>query len=477
MLYMKCTKINAKIQSSLEQVLNGYPLVHEIVRSIDRAGGQAYLVGGAVRDLVLGQQVKDLDIEIHGLMLTEIEQLLGAFGTVNNVGKSFGVLRVGSLDVDWSLPRYDSKGRKPEVIIDPMMDITQALMRRDLTMNAMALNLISYELIDPFNGLEHIKNKVLATPDEKFFVEDPLRFYRVMQFIGRFEMEPDANLNNICASMSLDGVSRERISDEFEKLLLKSAAPSRGFRWLNHINRLKEIVPELAALRGIPQDPAWHPEGDVFEHTMQTLDAAASLEYADNREKYIVMLSALCHDLGKTRTTTFSQDHYKSIGHAEESAAIAFLLLNRISIKKELFATVEKLIKYHMHTLFFIADNAGPAAYKRLAKKLAPDVTIYMLGLLARADSRGRNPVKGVPLPPNGDADINLFLDRAAKALVLQKAEEPILQGRDLLDMFKPGPLLGILTKRAYEIQIDEGIKDKETLKKLVIEEYAKSHT
>lgn len=469
---MKFTKINAKLQNSLQLILAHNPLVVDIVKAIDAEGGQAYLVGGAVRDLMLLNPVKDLDIEIHKLSLSSIETLLGAFGTVNSIGKSFGVLRVGSLDVDWSLPRVDSKGRKPDVLVDPSMDITQALMRRDLTMNAMAINLITYELIDPFNGQEHIKQKILATPDIKFFVEDPLRFYRVMQFVGRFQMTPEPALNHVCCHMSLVGISKERISDEFEKLLLKSQAPSLGFRWLASINRLKELLPELGALIGVPQDPQWHPEGDVFEHTMQALDAAATLQCASTKDKYIILLSTLCHDLGKADTTALIDGHYKSMGHAEKSAELTAQFLNRITIKKELVPIIEKLVKYHMHTLLFIADNAGSAAYKRLAKKLAPDTTIQMLSLLARADSRGRNPRSGAPLPPNGDVHINLFLERANNALVLQEAEQPILLGRDLLELFAPGPLIGILTKRAYEIQIDQGITDKEALKSLVLQEY-----
>lgn len=471
---MKLTKNNVKIQSSLHKVLTSYPLAVDVIKAIDQAGGRAYLVGGAVRDLVLGYPVNDLDIEIHGLTQDAIVGLLKKFGLVNEVGKSFGVFRVGSLDVDWSMPRRDSKGRRPEVIIDPTMDIEQALKRRDLTMNAMAIDLITHELIDPFKGQEHITNKILATPDEKFFIEDPLRFYRVMQFVGRFQMVPDTQLNNICKTMSLSGVSRERISDEYEKLLLKSTAPSLGFRWLLSIDRLKELLPELDALINVPQDPRWHPEGDVFEHTMQSLDAAASLDYSDNCEKLIIMFGSLCHDLGKKSTTTFSDDHWKSAGHAEESAKLTEQFLNRITIKKEIIPQVKKLVQYHMHTLFFVTDDAGPAAYKRLAKKLAPDVTIHLLGLLARADSRGRNPAKGGPLPPDGDADIDVFLERAHESLVLKAPEEPVLHGRDLLDLFGPGPLLGLLTKRAYEIQIDQGIKDKEKLKELVIDEYKK---
>ena len=268
------------------------------------------------------------------------------------------------------------------------------------------------------------------------------------------------------------GFLKERISEEFEKLLLKSTRPSLGFRWLAYIGRLNELLPELGALLDVPQDPGWHPEGDAFEHTMQAVDAAAQLAYNDSREKLIIMLAALCHDLGKATTTELVDQRWKSAGHAQESARIAKKFLPRITNKKELMALVVTLVEYHMHVLFFITDNAGPAAYKRLAKKISPDVTLEMLMLLARADRRARNPHKGLPLAVDDEADINLFLERARNALVLQQAEPPIVQGRDFLDTIAPGPLLGKLVNRAYALQIDQGIHDKERLIKLVLSEY-----
>ena len=223
---------------------------------------------------------------------------------------------------------------------------------------------------------------------------------------------------------------------------------------------------------GVAQDPAWHPEGDAFEHTMQAIDAAAQLEYKDSREKLIVMLAALCHDLGKAVTTEFVDERWRSAGHAQESAKLAKKFLPRITIKKELISSVVTLVEYHMHVLFFITDNAGPAAYKRLAKKIAPDVTLEMLMLLARADRRARNPQKGYPLGADEEMDINLFLERAHNALVLQQAEPPIVHGRDFLDVVAAGPLLGKLVDRAYALQIDQDIHDKDKLKTMVLEEY-----
>lgn len=471
-LTMKLTKFDTKIQNFVQSIRNEWSILGDIIYAIDSAGGSSYLVGGAVRDLVLEREVKDLDIEIHGLEFKMVEKLLSGFGQVDLVGKSFGVLRIHPLDIDWSLPRIDSIGRRPDVAIDPHMGIEKALKRRDLTMNAMAVNLVTLELIDPFNGLRDMQMGILRTPDAQFFIEDPLRFYRVVQFVGRFEMQPDAELNEICAHMNLVGVSKERISDEFEKLLLKSAKPSLGFRWLVHLGRLQELLPELGALIGVKQDPVWHPEGDAFEHTLQALDAAAQCLYQNMHEKLVVMLAVLCHDLGKADMTTCEDGHWLSYGHAQAGAKIAKRILPRLTVKKDFMPAIIKLIEHHMAPWLLVKDNAGISAYKRLAKKLAPEVPLDMLAHVARADKRGRNAHKGFPLDTDPDNDINVFVERAHNALVLYKPEPALLQGRDFLDVAEPGPLLGKLVERAYNLQVEQDIHDKYELKNMVLNEY-----
>jgi tRNA nucleotidyltransferase (CCA-adding enzyme) len=297
-------------------------------------------------------------------------------------------------------------------------------------------------------------------------VEDPLRFYRVMQFIGRFEMMPDDELSGVCAKMSLKGLSRERICDEFEKLLLKSARPSLGLRWLVSIGRIRELLPELGALLTVEQDHGWHPEGDVFEHTMQVVDAAAQLQYSSKREKLVILLAALCHDVGKAIRTQICDGHIANLGHAQAGIPIAKKLLSRITLKKDLIPAVLKLVDYHMAPFLFIKDNAGPAAYKRLAKKLSPDVTIEMLAKLARADRMGRNPQKGVPLPQNGEDDITLFLERAREVLVATQPEQALLQGRDFLDVVAPGKSLEYVLLEHMNYRLTKESKTRINLKK-----------
>jgi tRNA nucleotidyltransferase (CCA-adding enzyme) len=465
---MQYIEIDSKYQKNLDKILHEYPLVKKIAQAIDKHGGTTLLVGGAVRDLLLNLLVKDLDIEVHGISLNDLEKILAKFGTLSKVGKAFGVLRIHGLDTDWSVPRTDAAGRKPKVSIDPYMDVNHAFARRDLTINAMGIDLLSKKLIDPFDGYADLQQGVLRAPDNKRFVEDPLRFFRVMQFVGRFGFKPNKQLNMLCKKMDLSTISRERIETEFEKLLLKSKKPSLGFRWLAGIGRLQDVLPELAATEGVPQEKKWHPEGDVFEHTMQSLDAAAQFEYETNAQKLVLLYAALCHDLGKVTTTEKINGDVKSLGHELESARFAKKMLKRVTHKKDLIATVVKLVRYHMQPIQLLNGNAKPSAYKRLANKLSPEATLRMLAMLMLADKQGRSKVKGKPLTKQF-SDVKKFLQKAEKAQVADKAEKPILQGRDLLDVIKPGPQLGLLIKQAYEIQIKEGIKDKKELKKRVI--------
>lgn len=470
---MKCTKIDKKFQNLLVQMMQNYPLVNPIIEAIHAKNGRAYLVGGAVRDMLLGIDVKDIDIEVHCMSADDLEKLLATFGVVTLVGKVFGVFRLHGLDVDWSLPRSDSPGRKPNVTVDPHLGIESALRRRDLTMNAMAIDLSNYELIDPFGGLDDMNAKVLRTPDTSFFIEDPLRFYRVMQFIARFDMQPDDQLNTLCSQMSLAGVSKERISDEFEKMFLKSCRPSLGIRWLHSIKRLAEILPEVAALVGVQQDPQWHPEGGVFEHTMQTIDAAARFSYDDQSSKLIFLFAALGHDLGKALTTELIDGRIRSLGHAQASVPLAKKLLKRITIKKDLVAPVCTLIRYHMHVLLFVKEGAKASAYKRLAKKLAPYISLEQLAQFALADRRGRNPSSRKPLECD-DPEIRDFILNAQKAMVNERPEEPLLRGSDLMGIVPPGPLMGKMLKRAYDIQLEQGIKEKQDLLERVLIEIKK---
>ena len=468
--------LNSKITNFVTQFYLQNSRIQQIINQIHQSGGTAILVGGAVRDLFLDQATKDFDIEIYGLEPKELEKILGQFGAVQEIGKAFGVYLLPGINVDWSLPRTDSAGRKPLVQINPNLDFKTAFRRRDLTINAMGINLKTGELIDCFNGLQDLQAKILRYVDRDLFGQDPLRFYRVMQFVGRFEMLPDQDLNDLCRSIDLTGVSQERIEAEFTKLFLKSKNPSLGLVWLQKIGRLKEILPEMSDTIGIWQNLKWHPEGDVFEHTCQALDCAARQTYRDDQEKLIIMWASLCHDLGKVLATKLIDGIWRSVGHAQAGVKLAQDLLIRIMANQDLIKAVCKLVRYHMEPGQFINNQTvnhkvNLIGYKKLAFNLYPQ-TINLLVKLAMADRAGRVADRScLPdlLELGQDQDLEVFANQAKMAGVWDGIEAPVLQGRDLLDICKPGPKLGDLLAQAYQIQLEDGILDKQILKNKIL--------
>jgi tRNA nucleotidyltransferase (CCA-adding enzyme) len=436
-------------------------------------GGTVLLVGGAVRDLLLHASIHDLDCEVYGIKPEMVQHILSQCGNVRLVGSSFGVYKIDRLAIDWSLPRSDSAGRKPTVHIDPYMSYKDAFARRDLTINAMGIDLHSKKLIDPYNGYSDLQNKILRAPDLHKFVEDPLRLYRVMQFIGRFEDTVDPALHNVCKTMDISHVSRERIEQEFEKLLLKSRRPSLGIRWLAKLGRLQEILPDLYGTIGIPQRPDFHPEGDVFEHTMQALDAAAYIaqSYENQKKKLILLYAALCHDLGKQDVTVWKDDRWRSTGHAQAGIARTKSLLKCITNKKSIIDTAALLVEYHMEPGIYAKENAGIAAYKKLAYKLSPKANSRFLADLASADRRGRNAESHEPLTID-DEHVLQFIQKAKEVGVLYEPEPPLLSAQDFIDLgMQPGPHIGKLLDRAYELQLRHSIQDKEVLKEWMLKD------
>lgn len=474
------------------------PLI-PIIYALEQANATPYLVGGAVRDLVLHRTIKDIDIEVHNLHPEKLELILKKFGTVKLVGKQFGVFRLahknGAFEhTDWSLPRTDSVGRKPIVSININMTIEQACRRRDLTINAMAINMITikdnfekilhlaeqnqltnsaqvFSIIDPFDGLTAIKEQRLSAVDTTLFIEDPLRFYRVMQFIGRFEFTPDQELNELCIKMNLKDfihlpISKERIYQEIRKLILQSKRPSLGWRWLEKIGCLKKLYYEVGILTTIQQRTDYHPEGSVFEHSMQALDAAARFtDYLDENEKFLLCLGALCHDLGKTESTDAD---LRCHGHELSGVPLVKNFISRFLDSPETILTLQKLVRHHLMPRLLLDQKSSIAAWKRLALKLAPHATIRQLAIICLVDQQGRNGQSQIPLK-TWEQEFEQVLALATNLNILHAPEPAILQGKDLLKVIEPGPELGALLKQAYEIQIEENIHDIEILKQRIL--------
>src|SRR5688500_7101291 len=244
-------------------------------QAIHDAGGRALLVGGCVRDMLMGIVPKDWDLEVYQLDAPRVREVLDQFGSVNVVGESFTVYKIGN-DLDVSIPRRERKsgrGHKGFVIEgDPAMDVVEATRRRDFTINAILQDPLTGEIIDPFAGKEDIAAGVLRAVAAETFSEDSLRVLRAAQFASRFEFKIEPETVALCRTMDLSDLPAERVWGELEKLLLKSRRPSVGLNWLNELGAVEKIFPEIKSLIGVPQDPEWHPEGDVFIHTLLTVD-------------------------------------------------------------------------------------------------------------------------------------------------------------------------------------------------------------
>ncbi len=437
-------------------------LIHKIAEEIAAAGGRAYFAGGCVRDELLGQASLDLDVEVHGLPLEALEALLARHGRVQAVGRAFGVLKFRSRrgEADFGLPRRESltgRGHRGFTVdLDPSITPREACARRDFTVNAMLKDVLTGELLDFFGGREDLAVRRLRHTSPAFG-EDPLRVYRLMQLGARFRLEPAAETLALCREMELGDLAPERIFAEFEKLLLLAEQPSRGLE----IARAAGILafhPELAAMIDCPQDPEWHPEGDVWTHTLMVLDAAARLREGERRADLALMFGALCHDLGKPPTTHRKQGRIVSPGHAEAGEEPARRFLGRLTQDAELTGAVLRYVRFHLRPAEFyrVREEIGDAAIRRLATEM----NIADLVRLARADHLGRTSADALAGEfPAGQ----WLLDKAAALAVESRAPTPILMGRHLLERgWQAGPALGWALAAAFEAQLDGAFADLE---------------
>lgn len=434
----------------------------DIARSVREEGGRALLVGGCVRDRLMGRPSKDWDLEIYGIEPVRLHQLLSEFGQVNAAGEAFQVYKLGP-DLDVSLPRRERKhgpGHRAFVIQgDPSMSVMEAARRRDFTINAILQDPLNGEIIDPFHGEQDIKRKILRAVSLETFPEDSLRVLRAAQFAARFDFEIDPETVSLCKRIDLSDLPAERIWGEIEKLLLKAQRPSRGWIWLKDLGVINQLFPELEALIDVPQDPDWHPEGDVFVHTGLVLDRARELiNDLDYPRQVTVMLAALFHDLGKPATTEFLEGHWRSRGHEEAGVSPTTRMLDRLNVHTmngyDVRGQVIALVREHLRPGEFYKkqEQVGDGAFRRLARRCELD----LLYRVAKADSLGRN-AEWVSRDRWYDATAqDWFIDRARELQVEQRAPAPLLMGRHLLEMgLQAGPKIGEITRRVYEMQLD----------------------
>ena len=427
-----------------------------LARTVRSAGGRALIVGGWVRDRLMGHVSKDIDVEVYGVPVDRLRPLLEAFGHVEAVGESFRVYKVAGLDV--ALPRRESKTgrghRGFEVHGDPDMRVEEAARRRDFTMNAIAWDPLTDEYLDPWHGRADLEHRLLRMVDPATFGDDSLRVLRALQFAARFDLRLEPETRTLCRRIPLNDLPAERIWAEMEKLL-GAPRPSIGFALALDLDVVDRLFPELTPLVGCEQEPEWHPEGDVWVHTLMVIDQARTrVDDLERPQAMAIMLGAVCHDFGKPSTTAFIDGRIRSPNHEEAGVEPTHRFLDRLNLQSldgyDVRRQVVGLVANHLKPgmWYKVRDEVGDGAFRRLAQK----VDLELLARLAKSDCRGRT----------GEFDcsaMDWFLDRARALGVSHRPPPPLLLGRHLLALgLPPGPEVGRILKEIYERQLDGAI-------------------
>lgn len=438
-------------------------LAVEIARDVAAHGGRAYYVGGVVRDGLTGTACKDVDVEVYGISPQTLREVLAAHGEVLEKGASFGVLGLRHSDLDIAMPRRErrtgERHRDFDVSVDPFLTTREASMRRDFTINAMMRDVITGELIDHWGGWADLENRVIRCVSPETFVEDALRVFRAAQFAARLDATIDESTLRLCAQMDVSAVSRERVCEEMNKALLKADRPSRFFRELRRMDHLKEFFPEVEACVGVAQNPRFHPEGDVFEHTMLVVDCAAQLR---DRAQWPLglMVSALLHDLGKCVSTQVQEDgRITSYGHEVAGVELAERQIRRLTDNTRLIRYVTNQSYLHMRPNMLAASRSRK---KKTRAMFDLSVCPEDLILLSRADASGK---LDAPYNEENERFLRERLEDYRKVM-----QRPMVTGKDLLAAgLPPGEQIGVLVQRAKQLHF-AGMEKNAALKQLLAE-------
>ena len=440
--------------------------LQQVLEDLSGAGYHAVVVGGAVRDALLGLHPKDFDIEVYGVSYDGLADFLSSRGRVDLVGKSFGVVKFEGWD--FSIPRRDSKTgrghRDFRATFDASITPREAASRRDFTINALAYDPLTSDLVDFFGGQEDLHTRTLRATSEAF-AEDPLRVFRGMQFACRFNLTVDPATAEMSRTIVHEYATlpKERIAEEFMKWAVKSPHPGRIAEYLQATAWIQHF-PEIAALFGTPQDATWHPEGDVGIHTMHVLNQAARIAERDaitGDDRAVLLFASLGHDFAKPSTTEMRElngvRRLTSWGHEPAGGPMTRSFLDRIGIKAAIVEQVVPLVENHLahHS---IGKDITPRAVRRLAQRLAP-ASIEQLIRVIEADASGRPPLEpGLPLPAAR------ILEAAHAEAVHTRPQPPLILGRHVLPYFddRPGIHIGEVTNAAYEAQTDGAFSTQE---------------
>lgn len=437
-------------------------IVARLARRVSDAGGRVYYVGGCVRDALMGSVSKDLDVEVHGLTPAALEEILDTLGERVSIGESFGIYAIKGCGVDIAMPRKEhlrGRGHRDfDVIVDPDLGAREAARRRDFTVNAMMRDALTGELVDPFHGRRDLKRGVLRHVDDETFPEDPLRVLRAAQFASRFGFRVAKETMRLCSAMDLTALSKERVMLELEKALLQAEHPSVFFETLREMNQLRPWFSEVANLIGVPQNPRFHTEGDVWNHTMLVLDAAA--QYRERAGRPLgLMLAALTHDFGKPATTELVSGVFHAYGHEEAGAALAERFLRRLTNETALIEYVSNLTALHMKPNVIVASGASIKTSNRMFDRAVDPEALICLSMADGQGTISRYPY--VSCEENLEARLDAYRETMA---------QPHVMGRDLIDAgLEPGADFSDFLALAHKLRL-AGIPKDDALKQVLAE-------
>ena len=436
--------------------MDRYEALTRIAKESEALGGRAYLVGGCVRDELMGVQPKDLDIEVHGVEPSSLKRILESIGEPLSFGSNFGIYSLKGMDLDIALPRKEHATgyghRDFEVDVDPYLGTEKAAVRRDFTINALMKDILTGEIIDHFGGREDLKTGVIRHINDDSFREDPLRVLRAAQFAARFGFSIAPETVRICSTMDLTSLSSERVEEELKKAL-NSARPSVFFETLREMNRLGYWFREVQDLIGVEQDPVFHPEGDVWNHTMEVIDRGAALrDKAD--EPYGFMLLCLTHDFGKTVTTTFEKGRIHAYDHENEGLPIIEAFLERITGNKDIRDYVMNMVPIHMKPNMTAYSRSKLKVTNRMFDQARSGNDLILFSIADRPVMAGDDEF-------SGDEE---FL-RERLEIYEEIMSKPHVMGRDLIEAgFEPGEYFGPVLEYAHKLRL-AGVSKPEALK------------
>ncbi|THC48376.1 CCA tRNA nucleotidyltransferase [Streptomyces sp. A1499] len=456
---------------AVSELLRVSPVADELARRVQEAGFSLALVGGSVRDALLGRLGNDLDFTTDARPEDVLKIVRPWADAVWEVGIAFGTVgcqkdaRVADADQSFQIEvttyrseAYDRTSRKPEVSYGD--SIEQDLVRRDFTVNAMAVALPEKEFIDPHGGLDDLAERVLRTPGtpEESFSDDPLRMMRAARFAAQldFEVAPEVVAAMRAMAERIDIVSAERVRDELNKLLL-SRHPRQGLALLVDTGLAERVLPELPALR-LERDEH-HRHKDVYDHSLIVLEQAIELE--EDGPDLTLRLAALLHDIGKPKTRRFEDDGRVSFHHHEVvGAKMVKKRMTALKYSNELVKDVSRLVELHLRFHGYGTGEWTDSAVRRYVRDAGP--LLERLHKLTRSDCTTRNKRKANALSRAYDG----LEERIAR---LQEQEEldairPDLDGNEIMEVLdvRPGPVIGQAYKFLLELRLENGPMERE---------------